>query len=128
MNEPRWITPSQALRIHGEQLALFGGPAGLRDESALLSALDRARNKSGYGEQCLAVLAAAYAFGLSKNHPFVDGNKRVAFAVMMVFLRKILLVFTPDQGEATKMIYELAAGVVTEDQLAVWIRGNVGSE
>ena len=88
MSEPRWVTVSQAFRIHGEQLALFGGPAGIRDEGALDSAIDRPRNKYLYEQPDLASLAAAYAFGIAKNHPFVDGNKRTAFAVLMTFLRK----------------------------------------
>jgi death on curing protein len=122
MTDPRWVTLSQVVRIHGEQLALFGGPAGIRDEGALQSALDRPRNKFSYGEQNLGVLAAAYAYGLSKNHPFVDGNKRVSFAVLMVFLRKNGLAFRPDQSAATKIMYELAAGAVDEEAVAVWIQ------
>ena len=121
MNEPRWISSQQVIRIHREQLAIFGGPAGLRDEGALQSALDRPRNKFVYGENSLAVLAAAYAYGLSKNHPFIDGNKRVSFAVLMVFLRKNQIAFRPDQSDATKTMYELAAGVLDEDDVAHWI-------
>jgi death-on-curing protein len=127
MIEPRWITLSQARRMHAEQLALFGGPAGLRDEGMLESALDRARNKFQYGEADLAALAASYAFGIARNHPFIDGNKRAAFAVMMVFLRKNGVAFAPDQGDATRAMLELAAGALTEAELAAWIARHISA-
>lgn len=125
MNEPRWITLPQAIRIHAGQLAIFGGPAGIRDEGMLESALDRPRNKFHHGEESLAALAAAYAFGIAKNHPFIDGNKRAAFAVMMVFLIKNNVEFDPGQGDATRIILELAAGALTEVELTGWIRASV---
>ena len=121
MSEPRWITLTQAIRMHGEQLAIFGGPAGLRDQGLLESALDRPRNKFQYGEHDLAVLAASYAFGLAKNHPFIDGNKRAAFLVMVVFLRKNGIAFAPEQGEATQVMFDLAAGAMDEAALAAWV-------
>jgi len=76
MIEPLWLTVDLVLDIHSEQLALFGGPEGLRDENLLGSALARPINKFAYGDHDLASLAASYAFGLARNHPFVDGNKR----------------------------------------------------
>ncbi|AHB49449.1 cytochrome C biogenesis protein CcmH [Hyphomicrobium nitrativorans NL23] len=124
MTEPRWITKAQVVRIHAEQLATFGGPDGLRDEGMLESALGRPRNKWAFGERDLAVLAAAYAFGLARNHPFVDGNKRAAFMAMMTFLRKNAIAFVPDPAEATVAIVDLAAGEIDEDGLARWIRDN----
>ena len=124
MSEPRWLTEPQVIRIHAEQLAIFGGPAGIRDAVMLGSAIDRARNKWVYGETDLAALAAAYAFGLAKNHPFVDGNKRAAFMSMMVFLRKNGVAFAPQEAEATAAIVALAAGEIDEDGLARWIRDN----
>lgn len=124
MSEPRWITKSQAIRIHAEQLAIFGGPAGLRDEGLLESALGRPQNKWTYGESDLAALAAAYAFGLARNHPFVDGNKRAAFMVMMTFLRKNGVQFAPVEGVATEAMIALAAGEIDEDGLTRWIRDN----
>lgn len=127
MTEPRWITLPQAIRIHAEQLAIFGGPSGIRDEGMLESALDRPRNKFHHGEASLSALGAAYAFGIAKNHPFVDGNKRAAFAVMMVFLLKNKVDFNPDQGDATRIILELAAGVLTEAELTAWIRANAAA-
>jgi death-on-curing protein len=110
--------------IHGEQLALFGGPAGLRDASMLESAIDRPKNKWAYERPDLAALAAAYAFGVAKNNPFVDGNKRAAFAVMMVFLRINGVKFAPVPAEATAIILDLATGLVDEAGLTRWIRDN----
>lgn len=124
MTEPRWITKAQIVRIHAEQLAAFGGPDGLRDEGMLESALGRPRNKWAFGERDFAVLAVAYAFGLARNHPFVDGNKRAAFMAMMTFLRKNGIGFAPDAAEATVAIIDLAAGEIDEDGLARWIRDN----
>jgi death on curing protein len=124
MSEPKWITKSQAVRMHAEQLAVFGGPAGIRDEGMLESAINRPVNKFAYGETDLASLAAAYAFGLARNHPFVDGNKRAAFMVMVTFLRKNGVPFAPPEALATAAMIALAAGEVDEDGLARWIRDN----
>ena len=87
MSEPVWLTADLAIAIHEEQLRIFGGPPGLRDRGMLESALGRPINKWSYGESDLAALAASYAFGIARNHPFVDGNKRLAFAAADVFLR-----------------------------------------
>jgi death-on-curing protein len=124
MSEPRWISKEQAIRMHAEQLAVFGGPAGLRDEGMLESALGRPQNKWAFGETDYAVLAAAYAFGIARNHPFVDGNKRAAFMVAMTFLRKNGIPFAPKPAEATVAIIGLAAGEIDEDGLTRWIRDN----
>ncbi len=121
MTEPHWITYEQAIAIHSRQLRRHGGAAGLRDEGALRSALDRPVNKWQYEQAELHRLAAAYAFGLAKNHAFVDGNKRIAFLTMVIFLRRNGLHFAPDQAEATRMIVALAAGEVSEESLARWI-------
>jgi death-on-curing protein len=122
--EPNWLTYEQVLAIHGRQLRRFGGAPGLRNEGILRSALERRVNKWQYEQADLAMLAAAYAFGLAKNHAFVDGNKRVAFLAMVVFLRKNAVRFAPDQAQSTKIILALAAGEVSEDNLARWIRDN----
>jgi death-on-curing protein len=124
MSEPNWITKDQTIRMHAEQLAAFGGPAGLRDEGMLESALGRPQNKWAFGETDYAVLAAAYAFGIARNHPFVDGNKRAAFLVMITFLRRNGVDFTPKPAEATVAIQGLAAGEIAEEGLARWIRDN----
>ena len=120
-NEPLWITYDQALAIHSRQLRRFGGAPGLRDEGLLQSALERPVNKWRYEQAGLTELAAAYAFGLAKNYAFVDGNKRIAFMSMMVFLRTNGVHFAPDQALATKIILALAAGEVSEQSLARWI-------
>jgi death-on-curing protein len=125
MNEPEWLSVDIILDIHSEQLALFGGPDGVRDLGLLESALARPINKFACGESNLAALAAAYAFGLAKNHQFVDGNKRAAFASTIVFLglNGVDLVAPPEQ--ATAVIMALAAGEIGEDDLARWIADNL---
>src|SRR5688572_27643484 len=100
------------------QLRRVGGAPGMRDEGMLRSALERPMNKWHYEKAELPELAAAYAFGLAKNHAFVDGNKRIAFMTMIIFLRKNDVMFRPDQAHATKMFYALAAGEVSEESLA----------
>jgi death-on-curing protein len=122
--EPKWVTYDQVVAIHSRQLRRFGGAPGLRDEGMLRSALERPINKSQYEQAELAALAAAYAFGLAKNHAFVDGNKRAAFMTMVVFLRKNDVHFAPDQAHATAIIMSLAAGEISEASLARWIRDN----
>ena len=122
--EPQWLTREQVVAIHSRQLRRFGGAAGLRDEGLLHSALERPHNKWHYEQAELPELAAAYAFGLVKNHAFVDGNKRIAFMSMMIFLRKNGVQFAPDQAHATSIILSLAAGEVSEESLARWIRDN----
>jgi death on curing protein len=122
MSEPVWLPESLVLAIHGEQLAIFGGGSGVRDLELLQSALDRPRNKWSYGEADLAVLAAAYGFGLAKNHPFVDGNKRVAFLAMFTFLGLNGLELTASEPEATVVMVALASGQLTEPELVVWVR------
>jgi death-on-curing protein len=122
--EPKWINYDQAIAIHSRELRRFGGAPGLRDEGLLHSALERPLNKWQYEQADLPTLAAAYAFGLVKNHAFVDGNKRIAFMTMMIFLRKNGVGFAPAQPLATKMFLALAAGEVSEESLARWIRDN----
>ena len=123
-NEPAWVTYDQVIAIHSRQLRRFGGAPGLRDDGLLRSALQRPQDKWHYEKVELPMLAAAYAFGLAKNHPFVDGNKRIAFMTMVAFLRKNGARFAPDPAHATAIIMALAAGEVSEDSLARWIRDN----
>ncbi|WP_082070175.1 type II toxin-antitoxin system death-on-curing family toxin [Bradyrhizobium sp. LTSP885] len=121
--EPLWITPDQAIAMHARQLRRFGGAPGLRDEGMLHSALERP--VKWWDQQAgLAELAAAYAFGLAKNHAFVDGNKRIAFMAMMVFLHRNGVPFSPEPAQATSIILSLAASEVSEDSLTRWIRDN----
>jgi death-on-curing protein len=122
--EPKWVIYEQVVAIHSRQLRRFGGALGLRDDGILRSALDRPVNKWQYEQADLPVLAAAYGFGLAKNHAFVDGNKRIAFMTMVAFLRKNDIRFAPEQAHATKIILSLAAGEVSEESLTRWIRDN----
>ena len=125
MSEPRWLREEEVRITHERQLAKFGGAPGIRDAGALQSALDRPRNKWAYEDADLVALAAAYAFGIARNHPFVDGNKRVAFLAMSGFLRLNGLGFAPPQPEATAMILGLAAGEIDEMGLTRWIRDSL---
>ncbi len=119
---PRWVTMEEVYALHEKQLRRFGGPSGVRDPGALESALNRARNKWEYEGADLAEMAAAHAYGIARNHPFVDGNKRAAFVTMMLFLRKNGLPFKPSQEESAAIILSLAAGETSEESLARWIR------
>jgi death-on-curing protein len=124
VTEPKWFTYEQAVAAHSLQLRHFGGASGLRDEGLLRSALERPRNKWHYESVELPELVAAYAFGLIKNHAFVDGNKRIAFISMVGFLRMNGIAFRPDQAQSTAIILAVAAGEVSEQSLARWIRDN----
>jgi death-on-curing protein len=124
MSEPRWLSLEEVVVAHERQLVRFGGPEGIRDVGALDSALARPRNRFAYGETDLAALAASYAFGLARNHAFVDGNKRIAFLTMMLFLRLNGIRFAPPQPDAARIILALAAGEVNEEGLTRWIRDN----
>jgi death on curing protein len=124
MSEPVWLTVELVIAFHDEQLRDFGGLEGLRDRAMLESAIDRPRNKWAYGEIELAALAAAYAYGLARNHPFVDGNKRAAFLSVITFLGLNAIDFLVDEAEAAVIFRDLAAGDVDEDGLSRWIRDN----
>jgi len=129
MTEPIWLDVDEVIDMHAEQLAIFGGPEGIRDYGLLESAVLRQPvNQWNYGQTDMAALAAAYAFGLARNHAFVDGNKRIAFHAMMVFLRGNDIPFAPDPAHATSIILSLAAGEVSEESLTRWIRDNWPSE
>ena len=128
MSEPIWLDVDEVIDMHAVQLAVFGGPEGIRDRGLLESAALRPVNQWHYGQTDMAALAAAYAFGLARNHAFVDGNKRIAFHAMMVFLRGNDIPFKPDPAHATAIILALAAGEVGEDGLTRWIRDNWPSE
>jgi len=125
MNEPVWIRRDVLELLHSESIAEHGGADGLRDEGLFESALARPRNLHAYeGVTDVARLAASYAFGLAKNHPFIDGNKRVAFIAAALFLRLNGLKLTAAQAEATLVILSLAASAMSEEQLADWLRKN----
>jgi death-on-curing protein len=122
VTEPRWLELAEVIADHDMQLVRFGGPPGIRDQSALESALGRPINKWQYEQADLAKCAAAYAFGIARNHPFVDGNKRAAFVALVAFLRLNDIDFRPDKAQALVIIQDLAAGNVDEDGLTRWTR------
>lgn len=124
MTEPNWLSGEIIIAIHDEQLAIHGGGAGLRDEGMLVSALERPINKWSYENAGLPELAAAYAFGLAKNPPFIDGNKRSALLALYTFLYINGVDFIVPEAEAAAAILALAAGDVDEEGLTRWIRDN----
>jgi death-on-curing protein len=121
--EPRWVERVVVDAVHLDQIREHGGLAGLRDENALESALARPRQKWHYEKATdLPTLAAAYGFGLCKNHPYRDGNKRVGFVVMVTFLELNGLIFEADEAEVVTAMFALAAGNVSERALAKWLK------
>ena len=122
MSEFVWVTRHIAEAVHDRQLAEHGGGIGIRDVGMLESALARPQNLLHYGEPDLAAMAAAYAFGIARNHPFVDGNKRTAWVAARLFLRLNDGQLSFDKAEATVMMQQLAAGELTEVQIAAWFR------
>lgn len=128
MSEPFWLTRRMIVAIHDEQLAIHGGATGLRDEGMLESALDRTKNEWSYENADLAELAAAYAFGIARNRPFVDGNKRTSLLALYTFLGVNGIDFVAPEAEAAAIILSLAAGEVGEQGLTRWIRDNWDSQ
>jgi death-on-curing protein len=121
MTEPVWIDLEVVLAIHDEQLAEHGGQAGVRDRGLLESAMARPRNQFACGERALARLAASHAFGISRNHPFLDGNKRTSLVVAELFLDLNGLELNASDAECVTTFLALAAGDLSEDELAEWI-------
>jgi death-on-curing protein len=128
VTEPVWLSLELVIAIHDEQLAEFGGASGLRDAGALESALARPLNRYHYGNTDLASLAAAYGFGLLRNHAFVDGNKRTALLAIVTFLGLNDLEFDVPEPEVVVMMLALASGEIDEDGLASWIADKLRSE
>ena len=124
MSETVWIDLQVVLAIHDEQLAEHGGQPGVRDRGLLESAMARPRNQFSYGETWIARLAASYALGLSRNYPFLDGNKRTSLVVAELFLELNGTEFTATDAQCVTTFLALAAGDLTEEQLADWIRAN----
>lgn len=125
--EPRWITKLGVIVLHDMSIATDGGAPGIRDEGLLESALDRPKNRFHYeGVTDLPALAATYAVGLAKNHAFADGNKRAAFIAAGLFLEKNGLALAATQADAALTMLAVAAGEIDIDQLAAWIRRNLG--
>ncbi|MEI7572654.1 MAG: type II toxin-antitoxin system death-on-curing family toxin [Phenylobacterium sp.] len=126
-DEPVWLETEVALAIHDRQLAEHGGLQGLRDPGALAAALERPRHKWAYGQIDPAALAAAYAWGLARSHPFADGNKRTAWVLARLFLVMNGHRLTFRASEAIQIVLALASGELEEDALAVWIRERLDS-
>jgi len=126
---PVWVRADVVEAIHQRQLAEHGGAEGVRDAGALTSALERPRKRLAYGNPPpdLAEMAAAYGFGIARNHPFVDGNKRTALIVMRLFLKLNGAELVATAEEKYNTIIALAAGDVTEADLATWLRAHLAS-
>ena len=122
----RWLSKPIVLAIHQENIARFGGEDGIRDEALLESAIARPQNHAAYSETPdLPHLAAIYCAGIVRNHPFVDGNKRTGLVSTATFLALNGYLFQPDRVEAVLVIEQLAAGTLSDDQLAAWIQKNI---
>lgn len=127
MSEPVWLSRDLVLAIQAELIAQFGGAVGIRDEGLLESALARPQNLFAYGEPSLTDLAAAYAYGLTRNHPFLDGNKRIALSALDVFLQLNGMELIAPEAEAVVVMRDLAAGELDEPDFATWIKINAAA-
>ena len=123
MTEPIWVKDEVVLAVHNRQLAEHGGGEGIRDLSLLDSALHKPKNLYHYSDPkpTLAAMAAAYAYGICNNHPFVDGNKRTAFVICQLFLNLNGVELLTSQTEKYETFLQLAAGDISERELAAWI-------
>ena len=118
----RWLLDGVVIAIHDEQIALHGGITGIRDEGLLSSALARPKQKANYGDSSVFDLAAAYAYGIIRNHPFVDGNKRTGFLVAYVFLNINGWELRSREVEAVNAVIDLAAGEMDEPCFSDWLK------
>lgn len=125
MADYQWIDPRVLLMLHEESVAEHGGGRGVRDVGLLESALMRPQNLAAYNPDAgIAELAASYAYGLAKNHPFVDGNKRAAFLSVGVFLGINGFTLTASPVDAIQAVLALAGGDMVEEEFAVWLKAN----
>ncbi len=124
---PVWIPREMILAMHLRQLAEHGGGEGVRDTGLLDSALGRPENKLAYGEPDIFDLAAAYAYGIARNHPFIDGNKRTALVASFTFLYVNGYALETSQDENVRVFLALAAGDLDEDNLAAWFRSHAAT-
>lgn len=125
MKRPIWVDRASVLLLHDESLAIHGGASGIRDIGLLESALARPQNLHAYGEGDAAALAAAYAFGIIRNHPFIDGNKRTGFLAAALFIEANGSRITASEAEVVVRTLALAAGEIDEAEFAAWLRDNV---
>lgn len=124
MKEPEWVLRDTVLLLHEQSLAEHGGSPGIRDEGLLDSALGKPQNLFSYGHPAIFDLAASYVFGLVKNHPFLDGNKRTGFVVGVLFLQLNGYYLTATEADAAIRTLALAAGEMTESVYAAWLETN----
>ena len=124
MTDWTWIEESVVWAVHEAQLAEHGGSAGVRDAGLLASALARPLNLVAYGAPDAAALAAAYGFGIARNHPFIDGNKRTAFVCVELFLVLNNYILQADDANCVSTMLALAAGELPETDFASWLRTN----
>lgn len=120
----RWLSGRVVTSIHLRQIQRHGGGHGIRDAGLLDSALARPQNAAGYGDPTAFELAASYAYGIARNHPFIDGNKRTAFVASVLFLKMSGWQVDAEQAEAAVVFIRLAAGEFSEAELAEWFRRN----
>jgi death-on-curing protein len=124
MKEPYWLTREEGLALQEMMLSQYGGSEGLRDENMLESALAKPRQLFAYGKPTLSDLAASYVFGVVKNHPFIDGNKRTGFMLGAGFLERNGYEFHASEAEAAVRTLALAAGDMSEAEYAAWLKAN----
>jgi death-on-curing protein len=124
VNEPLWISEEVVRVIHQDQIQHYGGSLGVRDENLLAASLARPKYLLACGQPDLFDLAAAYGYGLAKNHPFIDGNKRTAFAVMATFLLVNGYLLEVPEKEVVQIMERLATDQETQESLAQWLRKN----
>ena len=125
MTEPVWLADNLPLALHERLVADFGGLAGVRDRGLLESAMARPRQLAAYGSADIVELAAAYAAGIVRNHPFIDGNKRVGFMLAYIFLARNGYRFTASEAAATRAVLDLASGALSEQAFTHWLADNV---
>lgn len=125
MSEPTWLLQQTVIAVHSMALAEHGGESGIRDQGLLSSALNRPRDKWTYAPDCtLYDIAAGYSYGLAKNHPFLDGNQRVAFLCGALFLELNNIILQAIEADAALVFERLAAGKLTESELSIWFAEN----
>ena len=127
MTDPAWVSRAVVLALHERLIAEFGGEDGLREIGLLESALARPMHLRAYANPTMAELAASYAYGLVKNHPFVDGNKRIGFTTAVLFLEINRCAFTAGQVDAVIQTLALAAGALSESGYAAWLAANTSA-